>query len=413
MVELGTSTPTKYLRFARGEALHFVLFLLGLHFAVQLAYLVVTEDVAQRSIPLFEVLEVDLLALGDEGIDHIGLSSLAQLLLDERIDPAYAVAEDMLRIYRLATGWQLVDDRYIEVAIERHCKSARNGRSCHHKHMRRDAAFCPHFCSLYHTETVLLVDNHKTEAREIHIILEHGMRAHNYINLARGERRQQRPPILLLGAARKQFHTHRQPGQHATQRRKMLLGKYLGGCHHAGLVVVILCKQHGKQRHKGFSAAHIALNKPVHLHIASHIAPYLAHDAFLSAGELKRKIFGVKFVEYLANLRKIVAGILLLAVFGVVEDAQLYIEELFEFQTILGATQFVDVAREMYHAQSLAQWHQLIFLYDGGAQRFVHIQRQHGKQVRRQFGHRLRIEATALHAFGGIVIWLQTHFGQL
>ena len=82
---------------------------------------------------------------------------------------AYAVVErgqgtvvHMLRDDGFAARRQFVDNRDVEVAIERHCERAGNRCCRHDEHVGRVCAFVPKFGTLGNAKAVLFVDNHKT-----------------------------------------------------------------------------------------------------------------------------------------------------------------------------------------------------------------------------------------------------------
>ena len=68
-------------------------------------------------IALFEVFKVYLFTLGYQGVDNVGLTSFAQLLIYEKVDIVNIVSENMTCSNRLATGGKFVYDRDIKVAI--------------------------------------------------------------------------------------------------------------------------------------------------------------------------------------------------------------------------------------------------------------------------------------------------------
>ena len=74
-----------------------------------------------------------------------------------------------------AAGRQLVEDGNVEVAVERKAQGARDGRGGEHQHVRGVAVgggFVHEAFALQDAETVLLVDSHKAEARELHLIFD-------------------------------------------------------------------------------------------------------------------------------------------------------------------------------------------------------------------------------------------------
>ena len=81
------------------------------------------------------------------------------------------------------TAWgQLVDDAYVEVAIERHGEGTGNGCGCHHQHVGRVRALAPELGTLGYAEAVLLIDDYETEACKLYRILDDGMGAHKNLD---------------------------------------------------------------------------------------------------------------------------------------------------------------------------------------------------------------------------------------
>ena len=64
---------------------------------------------------------------------------------------------------RLSSRRKLINDRYIQIAIKRHCQSPRYGSRGHDQNMRRLYAFCPQTGTLGYAETVLLVDDNQSQ----------------------------------------------------------------------------------------------------------------------------------------------------------------------------------------------------------------------------------------------------------
>ena len=93
----------------------------------------------------------------------------------------------MPRKYRLPPGRKFIEHRHIQVTVHSHGQCARNRRGCHYQNVRRRGAFKPQLGALCHTETVLLVDNHKSQLRKDHVILYNGMRTYKNIHISRSQ----------------------------------------------------------------------------------------------------------------------------------------------------------------------------------------------------------------------------------
>ena len=77
----------------------------------------------------------------------------------------------------------------------------------------------------------------------------------------------------------------------------MLVGQNLRRRHDTRLVPIIQRQQRRQQRDHGFTAAHIALQQPVHVPPSVQVGADLAHHAFLRSREVKRDVLAVISVE--------------------------------------------------------------------------------------------------------------------
>ena len=128
----------------------------------------------------------------------------------------------------------------------------------------------------------------------------------------------------------------------------MLLSKNFCRSHHASLKVVVYSHEHHHQCHERFSAAHVALQEPVHLSAAADICAYLPDYTLLRVGQVKRQAHFVESVEIVADLVKRKAFVSLRANLCMSQDVQLHIEELLELQSELRFLQQVGVLRKVY-----------------------------------------------------------------
>ena len=131
------------MRLTAHEALHLLFLVLGFHLAVDLAQPEFGEHLAKHLKSIFQVLEVDLLALFYQREHHIYLSAKPHLLADALVEAGELGVEDVLGMDWFASGWQFVDDTHVEVAIEGHGESAGNRGGGHHEHMGRSGALAP------------------------------------------------------------------------------------------------------------------------------------------------------------------------------------------------------------------------------------------------------------------------------
>ena len=189
------------MRLAGLELAHGLLLVGRLHLAVADGGDVLGQRKVARDggIAVREVLVVHRLRLLDERIDHVDLAPLLDLLLHEAEEPQAGRIGVMERADGLAARGQLVDDRYVEVAVERHGQRARNGRGGHHQHMGRTPVLGPEPGALLDAEAMLLVDDHEAEVVELHAVFDQRMGADQNLHLARRDAQKRLAPLALSG----------------------------------------------------------------------------------------------------------------------------------------------------------------------------------------------------------------------
>ena len=94
------------------------------------------------------------------GIDHVRLSSLVELGVDEIDDLGPAVRCARVGANASATGGDFVDRRDVQVAVQRQPKGAGDGGGGHHQEVGV-VALAEQFITLFHAEFMLLVDYHE------------------------------------------------------------------------------------------------------------------------------------------------------------------------------------------------------------------------------------------------------------
>ncbi len=197
------------------------------------------KHLAQRFIAFLQVLQVTFLAFLDKRKDNIHLSALVDLLSDALIEACHLRVKLMYGHDGLASGWQLVYNAHVEVAVYGHGQGARNGRSRHHQHVGWVVALAPKLGPLRHAKAVLLVYDGQSQAVEHHIVFYHGMCAHQYLHVAAGQAAEHVLAPLAFHHAGEQLHPHVHIGQKVAQCLQVLLGQYLCGCHDARLITVV------------------------------------------------------------------------------------------------------------------------------------------------------------------------------
>ena len=106
-----------YLCLSRNEKLHLLVFLSRFHFAMYLANLALGKFFEDMLIPLFKVLQIDLLTFLYQRINDINLTSLINLLLHRTVHALPTIVELMHSGYRLSSGRQLVNNRHIQITV--------------------------------------------------------------------------------------------------------------------------------------------------------------------------------------------------------------------------------------------------------------------------------------------------------
>jgi hypothetical protein len=118
--------------------------------------------------------------------------------------------------------------------------------------------------ALRHAEAVLLVDDGQRQVFELHLVLDHGMRAYDQAGGAAFDQRQHLAPLFGLLAAGQPGGLDAQGLQPADQLAEMLLGQDFGGRHQRALPARVHAAGRGQRRHHGFAGAHVALQQAVH-----------------------------------------------------------------------------------------------------------------------------------------------------
>ena len=171
------------LSLAACKKLHLIIFLGRFHLTVNVSYAVFgTKNLLYGAITLLNAAQVNLFILFYQRIDNVSLLSEAQPACHQT---PYLLL--FLLIIESSGDWlaarrKLVNDRHIEVAVERHCQCARYGSGGHHQHVRRCGVFAPHTSPLSHAETVLLVDDGHAKVFELDSIFNQSVSAHKNLH---------------------------------------------------------------------------------------------------------------------------------------------------------------------------------------------------------------------------------------
>ena len=121
--------------------------------------------------------------------------------------------------------------------------------------------------------------------RELHLALDHGMRAHHQPRLTRGHLRQHLAALLALAAAGEPRGRDAQRLQPLHQLAKVLLGQDLGGRHQRALPALVHRDGGGERGHHRLARADVALQQAVHRDLALQVERDLFDHAALRGGQ--------------------------------------------------------------------------------------------------------------------------------
>ena len=167
---------------------------------------------------------------------------------------------------------------------------------------------------------MLLVYDCHSEMREHHRVLDYGVSTHEDVYITSSEALQHLLAPFSLHSTREQLHPYVHRAKKLADGGEMLLGKYLGGCHHTCLETIVEGYKHRHQGHKCLTRADIALQQPVHLPASFHVGPYLAHHPLLRIGKLEGQVKAVEVVEERPDLLEHISAVLPPVVIGVSQD---------------------------------------------------------------------------------------------
>ena len=162
---------------------HHGVFLLRAHLAVE-----EFDPVrGKHFLPVFEThrrrLRGQLLAVFNERVDEVGLPSGGELGEDELARLVHLAVRTDLGDDPAPVGGQFVEDRNVEVAVDRNRQRAWDRGRGHHQHVRRDRPPGGERGALEHAELVLFVDDHQAEARRRMFFVQERVRADEDVRL--------------------------------------------------------------------------------------------------------------------------------------------------------------------------------------------------------------------------------------
>ena len=251
---------------------------------------------------------VQLLRFLNQRADDERLPPGRHLLPHKPVGGPALVLRHNARHYLLAPRRQFVYGGNIQVAVQRQLQRARYRRGRHHQGVGLLCAPPPQCRPLLYPEAVLLVGDRQRQVGHLHPILDERVRAYQQIQMPFRRHPQRFPARLRPRAARQQPHgkgtrqvgqIRRQqvvlrpglgkPAQQLPHRAEMLLRQHFRGRHQRRLPLRRCGRQHRRQGHQGFAAAHFALQQAAHgRRPPRHIAGDFADAAQLRPGGRER-----------------------------------------------------------------------------------------------------------------------------
>ena len=204
------------------------------------------------------------------GADDVHLMALVDLVVQKMIHVPPLFAGHRVGFYRQAAGGQLVQNGDVQIAVHQKAQRAGDGRGAHHQHMG-GGGFVRQQAPLAHAEPVLLVHHRKAKAGKLHSAADYRMGAHHQICFVGGDGRQRGALLGSLHAAGEQRHPQPEGLEKGLQCGRVLGGQNLGGGHEGALVAVFRGHVDARRGHKGFAAAHVPLQQPVHGPLCRHV----------------------------------------------------------------------------------------------------------------------------------------------
>ena len=324
----------------------------------------------QPLLPFFKRLSGGLglqrLTLLHQRINEISLATLRKLVLHKfrhvrllRCDPHGG--DDLA-----TTGRLLIQQRHVQIAIDRHRQSPRNRGGRHDQHVRHDP-LADQRRPLRHAEFVLLVDHYQSKILEGNRVIEQRVSADDDLRLALDFE-----VIAFVTITRSQRDANSQRLQPAPECQIMLLCQNLRGSHQRSLATRADGQQHGRHRHEGFPGTHVALQQPVHRPGHPHVGEDFPDRTLLRLREIEGKTC-VESLEKRSALPQHASS--LLAVAGPPpRDVELQDEELLERKPPPGVLGLLHGFRKMHVTESPRPHRRIIRFMIRGQCRGVDLQ---------------------------------------
>ncbi len=246
--------------------------------------------------------QVGVLRRSDPGTYDIHLVSQSRLLADalpHPLDPSRFVAGHHMGANRLAPRRQLTQRGDLHVAEHGHRHRARDRGRRHHQDVRCRAGLGTKGVALLDAESMLLVNDYKTQLGELHMLLDEGMCADHDAGLTTGGEEQIGSSLggglapgqdgNPRGGVRTREHPPlAQAPQHRGDRSVVLLRQDLGRGQQRRLATGVDDGQHAQQGHDGLARSDLSLQQPMHRHGTCQVLTQITEHVPLALGQRKR-----------------------------------------------------------------------------------------------------------------------------
>ncbi len=188
---------------------------------------------------------------------------------------------------------QLGNGRHIQVTEDRHRHGSRYRCRGQHEYVWRHCPLLTQCLALLDTESVLLVDHHKTKVEELDGVTHESMRADDQLCLP-GHRRQQCLAALgnrqLAGDQRWAEPGRKIRTQRLHYRTQVLTCQHFCWRKQRRLAAGVRHREHRPQRNHRLAGTNLALQKSVHRHRFGNVGRYRGSDRALVTGEFERQV---------------------------------------------------------------------------------------------------------------------------
>ena len=170
----------------------------------------------------------------------------------------------------------------------------------------------------------------------------------------------------------------------------MLVGQNLSWSHQASLRVVVDSHQHGNKSDNGLAAAHIALQKSVHLLARFKVFTNLAQHSFLGVCQGKGQKFIVK-LHYRRNLSKDLTRKFSSVEQFIFDEPQLIVKQFLKFEPPPRLFECLPATRQVNIPKGLSFGNKAVLLHDFGGQRLANVRVRYLQQVAHCFSNHFAI----------------------